>query len=275
MSGSNVTKLDVRSADRRKLVAVLYVDMVGYSRLIGLDDAGTLHRLRGLRKNLIDPAIAANGGRIIQTGGDSLLVVFDSIDGAMRCAVEVQQKVPVLDADQPPDRAIRFRIGINIGDTIADGSDLHGDAVNVVARLQAECPPGEICVSRSVRDHVHDRLELVFEELGPLSLKNISRPVEAFVVPVTRLGAAPVPVTMPDLSVAKAPRLSLVVLPFVNLGGDKQNDYLADAVTEDLTTDLSYLPGALVIARQSAATYKDKPVDVRRIGEELGVRYVV
>jgi class 3 adenylate cyclase/TolB-like protein/cytochrome c-type biogenesis protein CcmH/NrfG len=276
MSGSNVTEPNARATDRRKLVAVLYADMVGYSRLIGLDDAGTLNRLRALRRNLIDPAIEAHGGRIIQTGGDSLFVVFDSIDGAMRCAMEVQQQVPVLDRDQPQDRTIRFRIGINIGDAIADGTDLHGDAVNVVARLQAECPPGGICVTRSVRDHVHGRLELVFEELGPLNLKNIPRPVEAFVARATEPGeAAPAPVTMPDLSIAKAPRLSLVVLPFANLGGDKQDDYLADAITEDLTTDLSYLPGCLVIARQSAATYKDKPVDVRRIGEELGIRYVV
>ena len=168
--------------DRRKLVAVLYADMVGYSRLIGLDDQGTLNRLRALRHNLIDPAIEEHGGKVVQTGGDSLLIVFDSIDGAVRCAVKVQQQVPIHDGDQPPDRAIRFRIGINIGDAIADGTDLHGDAVNVAARLQAECPPGGICVSRSVRDHVHGRLDLAFEELGPLNLKNIARPVEAFVL---------------------------------------------------------------------------------------------
>ena len=167
---------------RRKLIAVLYADMVGYSRLIGLDDVGTLERLRALRSDLIDPAIDEHGGRIVQTGGDSLLIVFDSIDGAVRCAVKVQQQVPIHDGDQPPDRAIRFRVGINIGDAIADGTDFHGDAVNVAARLQAECPPGGICVSRSVRDHVHGRLDLAFEELGALNLKNIARPVEAFVL---------------------------------------------------------------------------------------------
>ena len=133
-------------------------------------------------RNLIDPAIDEHGGRIVQTGGNSLLIVFDSIDGAVRCAVKVQQQVPIHDGDQPPDRAIRFRIGINIGDAIPDGTDLHGDAVNVAARLQAECPPGGICVSRSVRDHVHGRLDLAFEELGALNLKNIARPVEAFVL---------------------------------------------------------------------------------------------
>jgi hypothetical protein len=158
------------------------MDMVGYSRLIGLDDAGTLERLRTLRREIIDPAISEHGGRIVQTGGDSLLIAFDSIDGAVRCSVKVQQQVPVHDAGQPPNRAMRFRIGINLGDAIADGTDLHGDAVNVAARLQAECPPGGICVTRSVRDHVHGRLDLVFEELGALDLKNIARPVEAFLV---------------------------------------------------------------------------------------------
>jgi pimeloyl-ACP methyl ester carboxylesterase len=166
--------------------------MVGYSRLIGLDDAGTLVRLRALRRNLIDPAISEHGGRIVQTGGDSLLIVFDSIDGAVRCAVKVQKQVPIHDADKLPDRTIRFRIGINIGDAIADGTDLHGDAVNVVARLQAECPPGGICVARSVRDHVHGRLDLAFEELGALNLKNIARPVEAFALKLASSGFAAV-----------------------------------------------------------------------------------
>jgi len=168
--------------DSRRLIAVVYADMVGYSRLIGMDDLETLERLRHLRGNLIDPAVDGHGGKIVQTGGDSLLIVFNSIDGAVRCAVKVQQAIPVMDGDQPPDRAIRFRVGINIGDAIADGTDLHGDAVNVAARLQAECPPGGICVSRAVRDHVHGRLDLVFEALGPLNLKNIERPVEAFVL---------------------------------------------------------------------------------------------
>ena len=177
--------------DRRKLVAVVYADMAGYSRLIGLDDVGTLERLRALRKNLIDPAIGEHGGKIVQTGGDSLLIVFDSIDGAVRCAVKVQKLVPIQDGDQPLDRAMRFRIGINIGDAIADGTDLHGDAVNVAARLQAECPTGAICVSKSVRDHVHGRQDLAFEELGALRLKNIERPVEAFLVRQSRDAASP------------------------------------------------------------------------------------
>ena len=144
-------------------MAVVHADMAGYSRLIGQDDAGTIRRLRTLRRALLDPAIREHGGRVVQTGGDSLLIAFDSIDGAVRCSVKVQQQVPVYDGDQPADRRIRFRIGINIADVIPDGTDLHGDGVNVAARLQAECPPGGICVSRAVRDHVHDRLGLAFE----------------------------------------------------------------------------------------------------------------
>jgi class 3 adenylate cyclase/TolB-like protein len=176
--------LDVEgvATDGRKLIAIVRADVVGYSRLIGLDDASTLNRLRNLRRTLIDPAIREHGGRVVQTGGDSLLVAFDSIDGAMRCAVKMQQQVPVYDGDQPADRRIRFRVGINIGDVIPDGTDLHGDGVNIATRLEAACPVGGICVSRSVRDHVHGRLHLAFEALGPLTLKNIARPVEAFVV---------------------------------------------------------------------------------------------
>ena len=182
MSGTKTSDPTERPPDRRKLVAVVYADMVGYSRLIGLDDTGTLERLRALRREVIDPAIDGHGGKIVQTGGDSLLIVFDSIDGAVRCAMNVQQRVPILDGDHPSDRAIRFRIGINLGDAITDGTDLHGDAVNVAARIQAECPPGGICVTRAVRDHVRGRHDFAFEELGSLNLKNIAQPVETFVV---------------------------------------------------------------------------------------------
>ncbi|MBV9251272.1 MAG: adenylate/guanylate cyclase domain-containing protein, partial [Acetobacteraceae bacterium] len=182
-----------RAASGRKLIAVLYADMVGYSRLISLDDAGTFRRLRMLRSGLIDPAIREHGGRVVQTGGDSLLVAFDSIDGAVRCAINLQQQMPVYDANQPPDRRIRFRIGINIGDVIPHGNDLHGDGVNIAARLQAECPVGGICVSRTVRDHMHGRLDLPFEPTGPLTLKNITTPVEAFILRVDPAGRKPEP----------------------------------------------------------------------------------
>jgi adenylate cyclase len=269
-----------RPQDRRKLVTILYADMVGYSFLIGLDDQGTLDRLRALRRDVIDPAIAEHGGRIIQTGGDSLLVVFDSIDGAVRCGLQMQEQVPIHDGDQSPDRAIRFRVGINLGDAIADGTDLHGDAVNVVARLQTECPPGGICVSRSVRDHVHGRLGLEFEELGPLNLKNIARPVEAFLIrnlgPVTisksveqsliQGGSEPLP--LPD-------KPSIAVLAFANMSGDVDQEYFSDGISDDIITELSRSRALFVIARNSSFTYKGQAVATKQVARELGVRYIV
>jgi adenylate cyclase len=278
MSVTSASDPDGRPPDRRKLIAVLHADMVGYSRLIGLDDVGTLERLRTLRTTLIDPAIGEHGGRIVNTGGDSLLIVFDSTDGAVRCAMKVQQQVPACDGDQPFDRTIRFRVGINVGDVIPDGTDVHGDVVNVAARLQAECPPGGICVSRAVRDHVHYRLALAFEELGALNLKNISQPVEAFVLRLDSRGAfgttAPAP-TIPGLSFNKAPRLSIAVLPFLNLSGDPDQEYFAEGLTDDLTTYLSHIRGSFIIGRNTAFSYKGREVDARQVGKELSVRYVI
>jgi TolB-like protein/class 3 adenylate cyclase/Tfp pilus assembly protein PilF len=296
--------------------------MVGYSRLISHDDIGTIQRLRAMRHVLIDPAIHEYGGTIVQTGGDSLLIMFDSIEGAVRCAVKVQQQVPVYDGDQPPERRIRFRVGINTGDAIPEGTDLHGEGVNIAARLQAACPPGGLCVSRAVRDQVGGRLGLAFQPIGSLSLKNIPQPVEAYVVRLdstpsgaihrarTALlastaallliatggtgwfvfrGAVPASVqvsltppsataqkfTPPNVGLSNAPRLSIVVLPFENLSGDPKDDYLAEGITDDLTTDLSNVTRATVIARNSAYTYKGKPINVKQVGEELGVRYVL
>jgi adenylate cyclase len=285
MSGTNVSDLTGPPPDRRKLIAVLHADMVGYSRLIGLDDVGTLQRLRTLRGTLIDPAIGEHGGRIVNTGGDSLLVVFDSTDGAVRCAMKVQQQVPACDGDQPFDRTIRFRVGINVGDVIPDGTDVHGDVVNVAARLQAECPPGGICVSRTVRDHMQDRLNLGFQELGPLILKNISRPVEAFLVRFD-LYAAKEPETgaatgaelsaqpwRPTLTLPDEP--SLAILPFQNISGDPEQEYFADGMVEELITALSRVRWLFVIARNSSFAYKGKSPDIRQVGRELGVRYVL
>ena len=280
MSATKAPDPSASPSDRRKLIAVVYADMVGYSRLIGLDDAGTLQRLRALRDNLIDPAIEEHGGRIVQTGGDFLLMVFDSIDGAVRCAMKVQEQVPVQDRDQPPDRAIRFRIGINIGDAIADGTDLHGDAVNVAARLQAECPPGGICVSRPVRDHVRGRLDLAFEELGALNLKNIARPVEAFVMQPGRCRASAR--NMSDMQcvdgldmLALPDRPSIAVLPFTNMSGDPEQEYFADGMADDIITEFSRSRWLFVIARNSSFTYKGRAVDVKQVARELGVRYVL
>jgi adenylate cyclase len=277
VSGTNISDQTGKPNDRRKLIAVAHMDMVGYSRLIGLDDQGTLERLRALRSNVIDPTIGEHGGRIVQTGGDSLLIVFDSIDGAVRCAVKVQQQVPSRDRDQPPDRAIRFRIGINLGDAIADGSDLHGDAVNVAARLQAECPPGGICVSRSVRDHVHGRLDLAFEELGALNLKNIARPVEAFVLRLDRevAGLSRPSSNRHSHSIPTRPRLSVLVGAIQSQGFPSEDEYLIRGITEDVTADLSGLPGSFVVGRADGMVQRGKPVDLMEAARELGVCYVI
>jgi TolB-like protein/class 3 adenylate cyclase len=267
-----------RAPGGRKLIAVVYADMVGYSRLIGLDDIGTLERLRTLRRNLIDPAIAEFGGRIVNTGGDSLLMVFDSVDGAVRCAVSVQQQLPTHDGDRSPYSRIRFRIGINIGDVILDGTDVHGDGVNVAARLQAECPPGGICVSREVRDHVRGRLDLAFEELGALNLKNIARLVEAFVLRPDRAATTPVERSVVDDTREALPlpdKPSIAVLPFQNMSGDPEQEYFADGMVEELITALSRVRWLFVIARNSSFAYKGKSPDIRQVGRALGVRYIL
>jgi TolB-like protein/class 3 adenylate cyclase/Tfp pilus assembly protein PilF len=300
MVGSTGSDPATRPQDRRKLIAVLYADMVGYSRLIELDDTGTLQRLRRLRKEVIDPAIEEHGGHVVQTGGDSLLIVFDSVDGAVQCAIQVQCEAPDFDSESSPDRAMRFRIGINIGDAIADGTDLHGDAVNVAARIQAECPPGGICVTRAVRDHVRHRLDLAFEDLGSLRLKNIAWPIHVFRVrrdtepgrrrlSLPRINRHLVIGGLATIVVAGAgawfwhmhasrdapPLLSAVVLPFKNLSGDPNQEWFADQITDDLTTDLSRISGSVIIAHSTATTFRDKPSDVRQIGHDLDIRYVV
>jgi adenylate cyclase len=294
---SAISGLTGRTAGGRKLIAVAHIDMVGYSRLIGLDDTDTIARLQALRRVLIDPAVDEHGGAIVQTAGDSLLIVFDSIDGAVRCAVKVQRHAPDHDGNVPPERRIRFRIGIDIGDVIAAGTDLHGDGVNVAVRLQTECEAGGICVSQAVRDHVHDRLNLAFEELGSLTLKNISRPVRAFILRQRNIGQPADPDTTSDetggrqATIAPAtvaielepPRIdltlpdkpSVAVLPFQNLSGDAEQEYFADGMVDDITTGLSRIHSLFVISRNSAFTYKGRAVDVRQVGRELGVRYVL
>ena len=210
-----------------------------------------------------------------------MLIAFDSIDGAVRCAVKVQEQVPMHDGDQPPDRLIRFRVGINVSDVISDGTNLHGDGVNIAARLEAVSPVGGICVSRTVLEHVQSRLNLPFEPLGSLTLKNIAQPLEAFVLrldPADKAGRPTQPiatqtVTPPGVGLSTASRLSLVVLPFDNLGGVESS--IVDGITEDLTTELSRITDCLVIARNTAFTYKGRSIEIKRLGAELGVRYVV
>jgi adenylate cyclase len=275
MSVTNTSDQLGRSPGGRKLIAVMYADMLGYSRLIALDDIGTLERLRALRRDVIDPAIDEHGGRIVQTGGDSLLVTFDSIDGAVRCAVKMQQQIPLRDSDQPADRAIRFRIGINIGDAIADGTDLHGDVVNIAVRLEAVCPPGAICVTRAVRDHVRGRIDLVFEALGALSLKNIPDPVEAFVLKPDSAAASQSALHGRTDSLPLPGKPSIAVLAFTNMSGDIEQEYFSDGIADDIITELSRSRSLFVIARNSSFTYKGRAVDVKQVAGELGVRYVL
>jgi class 3 adenylate cyclase/TolB-like protein len=297
---------------RRKLIAVVFADMAGYSRLIGLDDAGTFERLRELRRDLIDPALTRHGGTLVSTAGDSLLVTFDSIMPAVRFAVDVQRGVPDFDGDYASDRRVRFRMGINVGDVIPDGTSLYGDGVNVAARLQSVCPPGAICVSRVVRDHVGSRLGLAFKELGTIALKNIAQPTEVFLLelapptttrPRTRrhgrilaltglalcfLAALAGGLEMAGVSLrpsappprtaeiqAPPPRLSIAVLPFSTLGGNPDLALSAAGVTEDLAMDLAQLSEGSVTPQQRALRFKDQPVNPQKAGQELDVRYVV
>ena len=273
---SDISDLAAGTPGQRKLIAILYADMVGYSRLIGFDDMGTVSRLRALRNALIDPAIRDHGGRLMQTGGDSLLVAFDSIDGAVRCAIRLQRDVPGHDGDRPPDQRIRFRIGINIGDVIADGTDVHGDSVNVAVRLEAVCPIGGICVSRVVRDHFRDQASLPFEELGALTLKNIARPIEAFVLRFGSEDVVPTPlVPYPSVAAITRPdKPSLAILPFTVMDGDADQEYFSHGMAEDIITTLSRSRSLFVVARNSSFTYAGRAVDVRQIARELGVRYV-
>jgi adenylate cyclase len=310
-------------AVERKLAAILAADIVGYSRLMGADEEGTLARLKAHRRELIDPKIREHRGRIVKTTGDGLLVEFASVVDAVRCAAEIQRAMRDREADTPEGKRIAFRVGINLGDIILDEGDIYGDGVNVAARLEGLAEPGGICVSRVVRDQIRDRLPYAFADLGEQKVKNIARPVRAYGLSPDEVAALPaVPVAdMAELPATAARRriglrpvfaalaavvlialaaagswlwrggtpaevsrakpvpplspLSIVVLPFENLSGDPKQDYFVDGVTDDLTSDLSRIPGSFVIARTTAFTYKGKAIDVRQIGRELGVRYVL
>jgi adenylate cyclase len=294
-------------SETRKLAAILVADVVGYSRLTGADEERTLARLRGLRSDLIDPAIAAHHGRTVKRTGDGSIIEFRSMVDAVRCALEVQTGMIERNAGLPPERRIEFRVGIHLGDVVeeADG-DLMGDGVNVAARLEAICEPGGICLSEDAYRQVKSRLELQVADLGPQSLKNIAEPVLAYLLrqgapamqksPQAAMGTRDVLRRWPALAAAlalvllaagvfawragyaprfmaasvddkrvNAPRLSIVVLPFENLSDDKEQDYFADGITDDLTTDLSHLQGSFVISRGTAFTYKGKPVDAKQV----------
>jgi adenylate cyclase len=262
----------------RRLAAILAADVVGYSRLMGADEEGTHERLKALRRQLIDQKIKEHQGRIVKTIGDGLLVEFASVVNAVRCAAEVQQGMIDREPGLPDERRIKIRIGINLGDVIADDDDIFGDGVNVAARLEALAEPGEICVSGVVRDQVRDKLPYPLEDWGERSVKNIARPVRVYALrPEAFAGLPPLrlPLTPSVPHPAVASPLSIVVLPFTNLSDDREHQYFADGITEDLTTDLSRIDGMFVISRNTAFTYRDKLVDTKQIGRELRVRYVL
>jgi TolB-like protein len=256
----------------RRLAAILAADVVGYSRLMGADEEGTHERVKAHLAELIDPKIREHHGRIVKTTGDGVLAEFASVVDAVRCASEIQSAMAIRDLDLAEARRLRFRIGVNLGDVIADGGDIYGDGVNIAVRLEGLAAPGGICISGTVRDHVGDRLPYSFEDMGEQSVKNIARPVRVY--GWRPEGTAGVPAASVTSNVA-APRLSIVVLPFANLSNDPEQLYFADGITEDLTTDLSRLAGTLVISRNTAFTYQGKRIDTKQIGCELCVRYVL
>ena len=308
-------------SETRKLAAILVADVVGYSRLAGADEDRTLARLRGLRSDLIDPAVAAHHGRMVKRTGDGSIIEFRSAVDAVRCAIEVQNGLIERNAGVPEDRRIEFRVGIHVGDVVEESDgDLMGDGVNIAARLESICAPGAICLSEDAYRQVSGRLEMEVTDLGPTQLKNIDRQIRVYSLQVgvpakpkpakaaelvtpaaptpqkRRFGLAPLAAALAALLIviaggawwllaanrpagvaapAEAARLSMVVLPFANLSGDPGQDYLVDALTDELTTSLARLPDTFVIARNTATTFKGKPVDVKAIGKDLGVRYVL
>jgi adenylate cyclase len=294
-----------RNPTERRLAAILAADVAGYSRLIGADEEGTLDRLKSLRAELIDPTIATHRGRIVKTTGDGLLVEFASVVDALRCATDWQQAMAERTVGVPPAQRIEFRIGINVGDVVVEDGDIFGDGVNVAARLEGLADPGGICVSARVQEDAAGRLDLVFDDLGEQSLKNIARPVRVYRIsgprasrpqsphpnPPPQAGEGATLAHLPNYSpplagegrvgAADPPALalpdkpSIAVLPFQNMSGDSEQEYFADGMVEEIITALSRIHWLFVIARNSTLTYKGQAVDVKQVGRELGVRYVL
>jgi TolB-like protein/class 3 adenylate cyclase len=271
--------------EQRKLAAIIAADVVGYSRLMGRDESGTLARLRKNRSEHLDPVLAKYGGRLVKLTGDGALVEFASAVDALSAAIEFQQGMAEANGDQLADTALVFRMGLHLGDLIVDGDDLYGDGVNVAARLEAEAPAGGILVSGSIHEAVAGRLKATFEDLGRLTLKNIERPIPAFAVkwnaPDWNIGtsgvasAAAAPPMQPDAPLPLPDKPSIAVLPFQNMSRDAEQEYFADGVVEDIITALSRFKSLFVIARNSSFAYKGKSPDIRQVGRELGVRYVL
>jgi adenylate cyclase len=261
---------------QRRLAAVLAADVVGYSRLMEVDEAGTLARLKTVRLELIDPAITKCKGRIIKTTGDGLLVEFQSVTEALRCAVDFQERMARRNRDMAASRALLYRIGINLGDVIVEDNDIFGDGVNVAARLEGLAEPGGICISAAVRDQVADRLPVGFQDLGEQHVKNISRPIRVYKVVLNGQANEPAGVAVaqaaPQVSVRKS---SIAVLPFVNMSGDPEQEFFADGLTEDIITELSRFRQLLVISRNAVFVHKGKPIKPHQVAREFGVDYVV
>jgi len=271
--------------EQRRLAAIVSADVVGYSRLMGRDESGTVSRLRRVRAERLEPVLARRGGRIVKLAGDGALIEFASAVEALSAAIEFQQAMAENEADRPESEQLIFRIGVHLGDVIVDGDDLYGDGVNVAARLEAEATAGGIVISGAVHEATAGRLEATFEDLGRLALKNIERPVQAYsvrwhandwplvsAVASSSVTAAPVP---PDTPLPLPDKPSIAVLPFQNMSGDPDQEYFADGIVEDIITALSRFRSLFVIARNSAFTYKGKAIDIRQVGRELGVRYVL
>ena len=255
----------------RRLAAILAADVAGYSRLIGEDESGTLQALKAIRAELMDPTIAAHNGRLVKTTGDGLLVEFSSVVDALRCATEVQAGMAKRNTAVSNDKRIEFRIGINMGDIVVEDGDIFGDGVNVAARLEGLAEPGGTSVSARVQEDAIGKLDLAFEDLGEQALKNIARPVRAY-----RIATGPVSAATKETTALPLPdKPSIAVLPFANMSGDPEQEYFADGMVEEIITALSRIRWLFVIARNSSFTYKGQVVDVKQVGRELGVRYVL
>jgi adenylate cyclase len=259
---------------QRRLAAILSADVVGYSRLMGIDEAGTLARLKELRRELIDPTIDSHSGRIVKLMGDGMLVEFGSAVDAVACAIKIQKQVPGHDSGNAEARPMQFRIGINVGDIIIEGDDIFGDGVNIAARLEPLAEPGGICVSSIVNESVGNRIDVEFSDSGDISVKNIDRPIRVW---KWHPGKTDVAANRSDAAnpTPKVETPSIAVLPFTNMSGDPEQEYFSDGISEDVITDLSKIAGLMVISRNSSFTYKGRSVDVRAVGRDLGVRSVL
>ncbi|RVD56783.1 adenylate/guanylate cyclase domain-containing protein, partial [Mesorhizobium sp. M8A.F.Ca.ET.023.02.2.1] len=258
--------------NQRRLAAILAADVVGYSRLMGRDESGTLSAFKAHRHELVDAKIAEHQGRIVKLTGDGLLVEFPSVVNAVACATDIQHKMRERNADVPADRRIEFRIGINLGDIIIEDDDIFGDGVNIAARIESIAKPGGVAVSGSVRDSLGNRLALTFEDMGEQTLKNIERPVRVYNVNLFPDAPLLQPVGVESVANEKP---SIAVLPFNNMSGDPEQEYFSDGITEDIIAELSRFRSLLVIARNSSFMFKGTPVDIAEAGRKLGVRYLV